>query len=130
MRQAIQFDAMRIFALLCVGAAVIAGGATAARKDTGLYGRVMIYPAYPVCMQGVPCTRPAGDVLLRFSRNGHVVATTRTHADGTFRLALAPGLYSVGTQSLKERPRLAPKTASVPRTRFAQVNFTIDVGIR
>jgi hypothetical protein len=122
---------MRIFALLCVGAAVIAGGATAAPKDTGLYGRVVIYPGYPVCMEGASCSRPAGGFVLRFSRNGHVVASVKTRSDGRFRLALAPGLYAVGTPSPKSmRPRLDPKTARVPSSRYGRANFTVDVGIR
>src|SRR2546423_10626544 len=88
MQQEIQSTAMRILVLLCAGAVAVSGGSAAAQTDTGLYGKVVIYPAFPVCEQGSPCTRPAGNVLLRFWRNGRRVAAVRTHANGTFRLAL------------------------------------------
>ena len=122
---------MRILVLLCVGAAVISGGATAARTGTGLYGRVLISPAYPVCQEGVPCTRPAGHVLLRFSRSGRVVATTRTQTNGTYSVALAGGTYAVSTPAPKSGlPSLTPRKATVPRDRYARVIFKLDVGIR
>src|SRR6266480_4193862 len=88
---------MRILVLLCAGAVAVSGGAAAAQSGAGLYGKVVIYPAFPVCEQGSPCTRPAGHVLLRFWRNGRRVAAVRTHANGTFRVALEPATYAVTT---------------------------------
>jgi hypothetical protein len=131
MSQAIQSAAMRIFVLLCAGAVAVFGGVAAAQTDTGLYGKVVIYPALPVCQQGSPCSKPAGNVLLRFWRNGHRVAAVRTHANGTFRLALKPGTYGVTTPAgLLKQSGLHPRRATVPLDRFARQNFTLDVGIR
>lgn len=131
MRQAIQSAPMRIAVLLCAGAVAASGGVAAAQSDTGLYGRVVIYPALPVCQQGVSCSRPAGHVVLRFWRDGRRVAAVRTNANGTFRLALRPGTYAVTSPAARlKRPGLHPGKATVPRGRFARVNFTLDVGIR
>jgi hypothetical protein len=122
---------MRIVGLLCAGAVAVSGGVAAAQSDTGLYGRVVIYPALPVCQQGTSCSRPAGHVVLRFWRDGHPVAAVRTKADGTFRLALRPGIYTVTSPAAQlKRPGLHPRKATVPRGRYARANFTLDVGIR
>jgi hypothetical protein len=122
---------MRTLVLLCAGAVAVSGGVAAAQNDTGLYGRVVIYPAYPVCEQGTSCSKPAGHVLLRFWRNGHRVAAVRTHSNGSYRLALRSGTYLVTSPAaLLKRSGLHPARATVPRDRFARVNFTLDVGIR
>jgi hypothetical protein len=122
---------MRVLVLVCVGAVAVSGGTAAAQSDSGLYGKVVIYPALPVCQQGTPCSRPAGHVVLRFWRDGRRVAAVRTRADGTFRLALNPGTYAVTTPAEQlKRPALHPRKATVPRDRYARLNFTLDVGIR
>ena len=122
---------MRTIVLLGVSAVVICGGAAAARSGTGLYGRVLISPAYPVCMQGKPCTKPAGDLLLRFSRNGRQVESVRTKQDGTYLVVLTPGVYTVSAPAAHSRSRgLEPRRASVPAARYQRINFTLDVGIR
>jgi len=131
MRQALQSRLMRKLVLLCVSAAAVSGGAAAAQSGSGLYGRVVIYPALPVCQVGSPCTRPAGNVLLRFWRSGRQVGSVRTHANGTFRVPLRPGSYAVTTPAAKlKRPGLEPRRATVPQGRYARLNFTLDVGIR
>jgi hypothetical protein len=119
-----------LFLIVGASLAVTFGGAAAAQNGTGLYGVVVISPAYPVCEEGAPCTRPAGGVVLQFFRGGHKVAATRTRANGTFRLALTPGKYVVSTPLPKRVSRLNPRTATVPRTRYGRANFTLDIGIR
>jgi hypothetical protein len=97
----------------------------------GLYGRVMIYPAKPVCEVRTPCSRPAAGLTLLFAREGRVVARTTTRKDGRYRLALAAGPYGV-------RPRhpsrlgagLRPRVATVLRNAYRRVDFTYDIGIR
>jgi hypothetical protein len=122
---------MRTLLLLCVSAVVLSGGAAAARSGTGLYGRVVISPAYPVCEIGTPCTKPAGGLLLRFSRGGRQVETIRTHRNGTYLVVLRPGVYTISTPTVQSRSRgLEPRKATVPPARYQRINFTLDVGIR
>jgi hypothetical protein len=122
---------VRIIFLIVSATLAVAFGGAAAQNGTGLYGLVVISPAFPVCEEGVPCTRPAGGVVLQFFRvGGHRVAATRTRADGTFRVALTPGKYVVSTPSPKRTSRLNPRTATVPRTHYGRANFTLDIGIR
>ncbi len=98
---------------------------------SGLYGKVVIDPARPICVAGVSCSAPDANDLLTFVRRGRRVATTRTRIDGTFRIALAPGRYAVRARRAGAIGRgLEPAHALVPRARYARVNFTLDLGIR
>ena len=87
-------------------------------------------PITPVCMVGVPCSEPAADVVLVFSRAGRVVAHTTTRQDGGYRLTLKPGRYSVRTTIRTLGSGLSPRIVVVPRNRVARVDFDLDTGIR
>ena len=120
----------RLACLAAVVALTSAGGATAA-KTSGLRGIVMRGPVLPVCVVEKPCDEPAANVRLVFLRNGKAVARVRTGSDGRYRVTLAPGVYRV---SAPGRPVIGsgiePRSARVPRGRFARVDFSIDTGIR
>ena len=109
-------------------AAVLA--AFAATPTTGLYGTVRRGPLTPVCRVGEPCDGPA-HVTLVFSRAGRVAGRVHTRNDGSYRIRLRAGQYTVRTDSpsiFERRPR--PSTATVPRVGYRRVNFSIDTGIR
>jgi hypothetical protein len=111
-------------------AAASAQGSGAARAS-GLYGRVLIDPAMPVCRIGEPCSRPAKDLKLAFFRNGHVVGKTTTDERGRYRIALPAGRYTVRPRARPAlRNALEPNPAKVRRGRFARHDFTLDIGIQ
>ena len=98
---------------------------------SGLYGKVVISPARPVCTAGEPCTAPDRDDVLTFWLRGRRVRTARTTAEGTYRVALAPGRYAITAKHELALGRgLQPTRATVPRSRYARVNFSLDIGIR
>ena len=100
-------------------------------SGSGLYGRVVISPARPVCVVGKPCTAPDKNDVLAFWRSGRRVASARTDARGDYRVRLAPGRYRVTAPRLGGIGRgLDPSEVIVPRGRFARVNFALDIGIR
>lgn len=119
-------------ALLIVALVPTALGATSAHAITpsGLRGVVTRSPITPVCIEGVPCSAPAKNTLLVFSRRGRSVRT-RTDSIGRYRVALAPGWWSVRTATV---PRIGsgiePHTVRVFAARFRVVNLDIDTGIR
>jgi hypothetical protein len=122
---------MRAFgaALVVLAATVACGSATGSSSlRTGLYGTVTKGPLTPVCTVDTPCQGPAADLQLIFSRNGKVVARTKTRDNGTYRIALGPGRYVVraGPTSFSAEPGMA----SVPRKGFRRVDFFVDTGIR
>jgi hypothetical protein len=111
-----------------LGVAALAGGSARATTGTnGLYGDVTRGPITPVCVAERPCSEPVVGATLVFSRSGREVGRTRTHADGSYRLALPPGTYAV--RAVARRP-LDPATAWVRLGHFRRVDFSIDTGIR
>jgi hypothetical protein len=118
---------MKIALALIAAACVFGGAANGSTVKSGLYGKVTRGPITPVCVAEVPCSGPTAGATIVFSRAGREVSRTRTASDGTYRMALVPGTYSV--RVLRYRPA-EPATAWVPRGRFRHVDFSIDTGIR
>ena len=123
---------MRVLAALAAFVAVSSAGA--ATSSSGLRGIVMRGPIAPVCAVDQPCDAPAKDVTLVFSR-GEVVRRTTTNENGRYRVALAPGLYSVRLGKAQRQVQrigrgLQPTRVRVLADRFRRVDFTIDTGIR
>ena len=115
--------------LVLLAAAVACGAATGSSLRTGLYGTVTKGPLSPVCTDATPCSGPAADMLLVFSRNGSVVARTRTRDNGSYRVALRPGRYVVRAGPTRINAA-TPAGASVPQKGFRRVDFFVDTGIR
>src|SRR2546430_16658426 len=68
---------------------------------SGLHGTVTKGPTVPVCRAGQSCTAPA-QVTLLFRRTGTGalagrVYRTRSAENGTYRIVLLPGYYTVST---------------------------------
>lgn len=109
--------------------AVPTGGASGAGATSGLYGKVTKGPVLPVCRRsGRPCYVAAAHARLTFLRGNRVAARVRTRANGTYRIALAKGRYSVRTNI--GRGGIRPMRVTVPSHRFARVNFRADTAIR
>ena len=109
-------------------AAILA--AFAATPATGLHGTVHRGPLTPVCRVGERCDGPA-HVTLVFSRAGRVAGRVHTGNDGSYRIRLRAGRYTVRTDSpsiFERRPK--PSTATAPRVGYRRVDFSIDTGIR
>jgi hypothetical protein len=98
--------------------------------EAGLYGKVVISPATPVCRAGTSCSKPAAHVTLVFSQHGRRVASTRTDRRGAYRIRLATGRYAVRVAGGRRGASVRPAAATVPTARFARVGFTYDPGIR
>jgi hypothetical protein len=98
---------------------------------TGVYG-VVVGPARPVCKLGTPCWTLLPDVGLVFSVSGHDIARTRSASDGTYRIDLAPGIYSVRVEPPRRSPGggLHPSTIRVTDDPAARADLRIDTGIR
>ncbi len=90
-----------------------------------LWGSVSIGPITPVCRVGTPCSGPAKQATLTFSRPSRVV-TTKTDSAGRYRLTLAVGTWSVRTNV---GMRITPMTVVV-RAGTHRENFAVDTGLR
>ena len=116
-------------AVLVAAVACSAATGNAQEPRTGLYGLVTRGPLSPVCGTELPCEGPAPDLRLVFSRNGVVSAATTTRADGTYRVRLRPGSYTVRVGQPR-RTATKPANVTVTRKGFRRVNLFVDTGIR
>jgi len=114
-------------ALVIVGGA----GAQATAVPSGLRGVVMRGPISPMCVAEEPCTEPAKNVTLLFSRNDRIVGRAVTDSAGRYRLRPLAGVYAVRRPGpLGIGREIEPNHARVYAGRFVRVDFSIDTGIR
>ena len=85
----------RLLALLLLAATVACGNGSAGDSGSGIEGRVTIGPQCPVEQMGSPCPDAPYQALITVTRDGDTVERTHSAADGTFRIPLQPGPYSV-----------------------------------
>jgi len=117
---------------LSLALVIVAGaGAQATGVSSGLRGVVMRGPIAPMCVAEEPCTAPAKNVTLLFSRNDRIVGRAVTDSAGRYRLRLPAGVYSVRRPGPVGIGRgIEPNQARVYARRFVRVDFSIDTGIR
>jgi hypothetical protein len=117
--------------VLIASVLLVVAPAGAATIPSGLRGVVMRGPTRPVCELEQPCTEPAKNMLLLFTRDGRDVGRTRTDAAGRYRIALPAGVYRVGRNlTVGIGHGLTPRTARVWPGRYVRLDFSIDTGIR
>ena len=118
--------------VLSLALVIVAGAsAQATAVSSGLRGVVVRGPIAPMCVAEEPCTEPAKNVTLLFSRNGRIVGRTVTDSAGRYRLRLPAGVYSVRRPPPVGLGRgIEPNHARVYARRFVRVDFSIDTGIR
>jgi hypothetical protein len=116
---------MRAVGVLIALVLVLASPAGAA--TSGLRGMVTKGPITPVCVAGVPCSAPAKNIVLTFTR-GTSRRSVRTDATGRYRLALAAGSWRISIAG--SRFGFRPRSAVVPVGRVGVENIAIDTGIR
>lgn len=114
-------------AALAVAALVLA---PAAQAGPGIVkGRVTRGPTSPVCHVGSPCTAPARNVMLVFSRAGASVGT-RTDRAGSYRISLRPGRWRVALDRTGVGTAIEPREILAVAGRTRVVDLAIDTGIR
>lgn len=93
-------------------------------------GRVTAGPTCPVEMVGHPCPpHPVfADVEVRTGRG--VIASTHSNADGTYRLQVPAGRYTIVVVPKGVFPRCAAQTANVAAASTVRANINCDTGIR
>jgi len=121
---------VRILPIIAAVSSLTACGAQGSGAAGGLFGRVLLNPATPVCTVGTPCTKPANGLHLVFVRDGHRAASVITDRRGRYRVRLSDGRYVVRTGADDGVGQLRPSSATVRGGRFIGRNFTYDSGIR
>jgi hypothetical protein len=121
---------VRILPIIAAASSLAACGVQGSSAAGGLFGRVLLNPATPVCTAGTPCTKPANGLQLVFVRDGHRAASVITDRRGRYRVRLSDGRYVVRTGADNGVGQLRPSSATVRGGRFIGRNFTYDSGIR
>jgi hypothetical protein len=100
--------------------------------DSGVQGRVLVGPTCPVEQAGSACPDRPLATDLEIVRGSDVVATVHSGSDGSFRVALEPGRYTIrpGENTTGGLPRGTPVGVTVSSHSFASVTVTFDSGIR
>ena len=121
-----------VISALSLALVIVAGaGAQTTALSSGLRGVVVRGPIAPVCVAEQPCTEPARNVTLLFSRNSRVVGRAVTDNAGRYRVRLPAGVYAVRRPgSMGIGLGIEPNRARVYAGRFGRVDFSIDTGIR
>lgn len=125
----------RVLALLALVIALAACGASppAASPGTGIQGVVESSPTCPVERINSPCPpRPLAATVVVSNGQGGEVTRFRSGADGTFKVDLVPGRYTLLGQPIGNSllPRAIPATATVVQGRYVTVKVEYDSGIR
>ena len=112
---------------IVVALAVVSEAGSTPRS--GLYGTVAV--PMPVCLQDQPCSKKGPGVRLRFWRAGRAVGSVVSGEGGRYRIALAPGMYTVSSPSaMRPKGSVLPSPVRVVAGRFRAVDFFVDTGIR
>jgi hypothetical protein len=101
-----------------------------AATGSGLRGLVTLSPTRPVCLEEQSCSKPAASVVLVFRRDGGSVTRVTTRADGTYRVLLRPGRYTIAAPRYRVGSGVTPQAVRVPRGRVPRVDLEIDTGIQ
>ena len=103
--------------------------------DTGIEGTVMLGPNCPVMQQGVPCPdTPYPDAVITVldSSGREVTQITAIDPAGHFRIALAPGAYTLRPESPPDAilPYAGEQAVTVTAGSYTAVEILYDTGIR
>ena len=94
----------------------------------------MVDGGCPVLRPDSPCPDQPLSASITVTRDadGSVVATARSAADGGYRIALAPGSYTLRARNLSNAvlPRGSDERVMVESDRFVTVVLRFDSGVR
>jgi protocatechuate 3,4-dioxygenase beta subunit len=126
-RLAIPTIVLSLFLTACADAAIVGGSGS-----SGIQGKVLLGPMCPVQQVGSPCPdKPIKAEITVTDANGKTVATAHSDADGTYRISLPAGSYTVAAKRPDDSFGFGkPVTVDVSGGTFVQVNLLVDSGIR
>lgn len=118
-------------ALPWVIAACGTGSPLASDARQGIDGLVLIGPQCPVQTVDDPCPdlpyQASIDVRVR---GGALITRVTSGADGTFRVGLSPGSYTLEPEEGDPFPTAAAQEVDVFQNQYTEVTISFDTGIR
>ena len=104
-------------------------GAQPADQQQGIYGTITRGPITPLCRAEVPCDGPYQTTIIVSNSQGQVTWFT-SGSDGSFRVDLLPGTYTLTPASADRFPWASTTTVTVVSGLYSQVDISFDTGIR
>ena len=102
-----------------------------ASAGPGIEGLITIGPMCPVVQEDTPCPdQPYEAEVIVLDSDGDKVTTFESAVDGTFRVDLAPGAYTLEPQSPGALPFASPLDVEVRAGAYTHVDIQYDNGIR
>jgi hypothetical protein len=100
--------------------------------EAGIEGVISMSPGHPGPIRpGIPNSRPLAGTEFAVEKDGKIVASFRTNEQGSFKIALAPGHYTISAKEKKSSiGRFGPFEADVAAGQFTKVQWTCDSGMR
>jgi hypothetical protein len=121
---------MRHVAILAVLSICIGCASGAGAPAGGIEGRVTTGPTCPVQREGSPCPPGTWTGTVRATSSDGATHESTTGSDGSYRLALEPGTYTVTAVVEGAGPPFAePVTVTVGST-MQRLDLQVDTGIR
>jgi hypothetical protein len=118
--------AVGLVLVACGGAAVD----TSARSAGTVHGNVVAGPTCPVERVDRPCPPRPVLAIIQATEGTRVVASTRSATDGSYRLALPVGSFTIRAVTPTPFPRCGSQAVDVARGTDLDVGLTCDTGIR
>ncbi len=118
-----------------------------ASASSGIEGQVLLGPSCPVQQSDKPCEeQPFQARIVILDMQDSVLQTMNTAEDGTFKISMAPGTYTlrpmvidetlerqtqeIGIPAAEKYPRAEEMTVTVEAGVFTQVVIQFDTGVR
>jgi Carboxypeptidase regulatory-like domain len=105
-------------------------GSNVQSQNSGIEGQVSYGPISPIARPGVNNSRPYQATVTVLDQNGQTVTQFQSNADGTFRVSLKPGRYTLRPEAPGTYPHAAQQVVTVSAGKFTQVRIYYDSGIR
>ena len=116
---------------LTLAATCGAGSTPTASSTAAVTGRVTAGPTCPVERADHPCPpAPVSATVQAKTKNGRVVASAHTDADGRYRLRLRAGAYVLVAVTANTFPRCAPTEVTARANQTTRAAISCDTGIR
>jgi hypothetical protein len=128
-------SSLRLAPLLLLAIALIAAtcdNGSTPKPNSGIEGTVTIGPMCPVERPDSPCPdQPYAATIVINDSGGDEVGRAKSGEDGRFRVALAPGSYTLVPQSPASRlPYASEQQVKVRDGAYTHVDIQYDSGIR
>jgi hypothetical protein len=115
---------------IAVGTLVLSAcvGAATSPTDSGIAGKATIGPTCPLEQPGQPPCVASYNGPVVVMHGARTITTFRTNTDGTFKMNLKPGRYTLTSAGV--RPTLQPVEVIVRPHAYTTIDLEFDSGIR